>query len=243
MRITTLFAGLTAAATAVATTAPGYFTNYTTVTNTTFTFGTHFAVLNLDLINGLVESIENTTQGATFINSTATWINAVHDAQQDPPILSLFSRIYVSNILQPEIGPQTPFAAAFVSFPGNGTETDPATAIYPAFSVNSTSDVVVQKSRYYAGFGNQMEEILRAQLIDTVVLSGISTAGVVLSTVYQLFNLDYKVYVIGDNCIQPGDEVGIDRAIKEGIIPFLPADVITLEQALAALQRSGGDQY
>jgi len=59
-----------------------------------------------------------------------------------------------------------------------------------------------------------------------------------------LFNLNYKIYVIEDNCIETApDTVGIDRAIKQGILPKLPASVITLEQALGALNRSGPAVY
>lgn len=74
----------------------------------------------------------------------------------------------------------------------------------------------------------------------TEIQSGVRTSGVILSTAYRLFDLNYKVFVISNNTIEsPSDEPGIDAAIKEGILPKLPADVITLEQAIAALKRSG----
>lgn len=74
--------------------------------------------------------------------------------------------------------------------------------------------------------------------------SGIRTSGVILNTVYQLFNDNYKIYVIVDNCIEMSPNTAdMDRAIKEGIIPKLPVDVITLEQALGALNRSGPAIY
>jgi hypothetical protein len=74
--------------------------------------------------------------------------------------------------------------------------------------------------------------------------SGIRTSGVVLSTAYRLFDLNYKVYVISNNTIESApNTAGIDQAIKQGIIPKLPANVITLEQALAALERSGPAVY
>lgn len=71
--------------------------------------------------------------------------------------------------------------------------------------------------------------------------SGIRTSGVILSSAYRLFDINYKVYVIGDNVLEtPGDNApAIDAAIKTGVIPKLPANVITLKQALAALQKSG----
>lgn len=74
--------------------------------------------------------------------------------------------------------------------------------------------------------------------------SGVRSSGVVLNTAYQLVNLDYNVYVIVDNTIEsPPNAPRIDRAIKEGILPKLPVNVITLSQALAALKRSGPAIY
>lgn len=51
-------------------------------------------------------------------------------------------------------------------------------------------------------------------------------------------------YVISNNTIEtPSDVPGINAAILEGIIPKLPANVITIEQAIAALGRSGPAIY
>ena len=77
-----------------------------------------------------------------------------------------------------------------------------------------------------------------------MIISGIRTSGVVLSSTYRLFDLNYKVYVISNNSIEtPPNSPDIDRNIKEGVIPKLPADVITLEQAIDALGRSGPAIY
>ena len=57
-------------------------------------------------------------------------------------------------------------------------------------------DIILGKTRYYAGDGNALEEILRAQKIKTVVISGVRTSGVVLSTVYRLFDLDYTAAIV-----------------------------------------------
>lgn len=72
------------------------------------------------------------------------------------------------------------------------------------------------------------------------IQSGIRTSGVILSTTYQLFDKNFKIYLIDETSIEtPPDTLGIDKAIKQGIIPKLPADVITLKQAKDALKRSG----
>lgn len=39
-------------------------------------FGKHYAVLNLDLMEAIVAPIANTTEGKKFISSTAKWIDA-----------------------------------------------------------------------------------------------------------------------------------------------------------------------
>ncbi|KXT12213.1 hypothetical protein AC579_3446 [Pseudocercospora musae] len=230
------------------TTSPGYTCYSHCIASTiasnesaTLSFGKHYAVLNLDLIPGILSSVLNTPAGKTFVNSTATWIDAVH--RQSPMPLSIFTRIYFSNSHKPEISSDTPFAKVSSSL---GTSSDPNTQVYSAFHVDEAAgDVILQKTRYYAGAGNGLEEILSTQKIDTVVLSGVRTSGVILNTVYQLFNLNYKVYVIANNTIETPPDVGgnINTAILEGVIPKLPADVITLEQALGALKRSGPAVY
>ena len=163
----------------------------TVAANESLSFGQHYAVLNLDLINGLVAPLASDPAGSAFINNVATWIDAVH--AQNPPPLSIYTRIYFNNARKPEVKPGSGFAG--VSAPLT-TANATATQLHPAFRVDKAAgDVVLQKTRYFAGTGNPLEEILRAQSIDTVILSGIRTSGVILSTAYRLFDLDYNVYV------------------------------------------------
>ncbi|KAK4543558.1 hypothetical protein LTR36_005453 [Oleoguttula mirabilis] len=246
---TTALLSLTSAAYAQtsSSTDPGYDCHPTCIPSTvaanasaTLSFGRHYAVLNLDLINALVAPLANTTAGAAFISNTADWITAVH--AQVPAPLSIFTRIYFANAHQPELGPDTPFAAVGGAL---GAANDTETMLYPAFHVDAAAgDTVLQKTRYYAGAGNALEEILRAQQIDTVVLSGIRTSGVILSTAYRLFDLDYTVYVIANNTIETApNDPDINTNILAGILPKIPVAVITIEQAVAALNRSGPAIY
>lgn len=147
-------------------------------TNHNLTFGTHYAVLNLDLM-GLVARIANTTAGSAFINSTATWIDFTH--AQHPPPLPIFSRVAFSGTRKAELGPNSPFMKVA------GSVTPAESQVYPAFKVDEKAgDVVLDKSRYYAGWRNTLETILHAQGIDTVISSGLTTSGVILNTVYTL---------------------------------------------------------
>jgi len=161
------------------------------VSNSSLSFGQHYAVLNLDLITGLVAGVNTSAAGQAFINNTATWIDAVH--AQDPAPLSIFTRIYFTGPPghRAEVGANAPFNKISA---GLGNASDPLTQLYPAFHVDEAAgDVVLQKTRYYAGAGNALEQILSTQGIDTVILSGIRTSGVITATTYRLFDLDYNV--------------------------------------------------
>ncbi|KAF2168671.1 hypothetical protein M409DRAFT_65543 [Zasmidium cellare ATCC 36951] len=211
-------------------------------------FGKYYVVLNLDVENGAVIPYENNTAGKAWISNLACWIHAVH--RQSPPPLSIYTAVAYVNSHKLELGVQSGEAVPFVRngapelFGAADTKT---TKIYERFYVNETAgDVVLPKARFYAGAGNQLEEILRAQKIDTVVLSGIATSGVVLATALRLFDLDYNVYVVLNNTFQAGAKTSnqeVNEVILTGILPLLPVKVITLEQAVDALGRSGPAKY
>lgn len=195
--ITIISSAFAFAVSVTAQTAPGYFTNFSSIpNNTTFSFGQHYAVLNLDLINGLVGSISSTSEGIAWINSTATWINAVH--AQKPPPLSIFTRIYSINALNPDIAGG--FTQTFAGLKP-GTMNQSATELYPAFTPLSDYDVVLSKVRYYAGTANELELILSSQKIDTVILVSLHihcfspmTANEVISLVLGLLVLSLAQY-------------------------------------------------
>ena len=63
------------------------------------------------------------------------------------------------------------------------------------------NDIVVTKSRVSAFEGTDLELILRARGIDTLILFGIATSGVVLSTLLAAADRDYRVVVIRDCCV------------------------------------------
>ena len=77
-------------------------------------------------------------------------------------------------------------------------------------------DVVVTKRRTNAFWGTDLDIILRAQQIDALVLMGIATSGVVLSTVRHAFDADYDLTVVGDCCIDGDAEV--HRVLLEKVI-------------------------
>lgn len=61
-------------------------------------------------------------------------------------------------------------------------------------------EVVVIKKRISAFAGSDLEVLLRAKSIDTLVLAGVSSLGVVESTARAAFDMDFRLLVLGDCC-------------------------------------------
>lgn len=78
-------------------------------------------------------------------------------------------------------------------------------------------DVIVMKHRVGAFLGTDLDQVLRARRVDTLVLAGISTSGVVLSTVRHAADADYKIVVAADCCADPDPEV--HRVLIEKVFP------------------------
>jgi len=82
----------------------------------------------------------------------------------------------------------------------------PAREIHPAVTPER-SDIIVTKHRVSAFAGTDLDMILRANDIDTLVLFGIATSGVVLSTLIHAVDEDYKIFVIDDLCADGDQEL------------------------------------
>ncbi|MEZ7215307.1 cysteine hydrolase family protein [Klebsiella spallanzanii] len=76
---------------------------------------------------------------------------------------------------------------------------------------------VIIKRRVGAFTFTDLEMILRSQGIEMLILTGITTSGVVLSTVRQAFDLDYSLVVAEDCCSDPDSD--ISAFLLEKIIP------------------------
>ena len=87
----------------------------------------------------------------------------------------------------------------------------------PAEIAPQAWDVHVVKKRVSAFTGSDLEVILRSQAIDSLVLCGIATSGVVLSTLRQAADLDYELTVLEDCCVDGDAEV--HRVLCEKVFP------------------------
>lgn len=108
----------------------------------------------------------------------------------------------------------------------------PAGAIHPALGPEA-GDIVVTKHRVSAFTGTDFEMILRANEIRTVVLFGIATSGVVLSTLLEAADADFEVVVVADCCADRDAE--LHAALMDRLFPRR-AQVVTSGEFVKAFE-------
>jgi nicotinamidase-related amidase len=108
-------------------------------------------------------------------------------------------------------------------------------AIHPKLGPEP-DDIVVAKHRISAFPGSDLQMILRAKEVDTLVLFGIATSGVVLSTLLEACDADYRTVVIADCCADTDAE--LHRVLMERLFP-LRGEVATAAEFARAVEGRG----
>jgi nicotinamidase-related amidase len=181
------------------------------------------AVLSLDLQAGIV-SIYTKDDKENFLARVASVLVWARNNK--------FQVIHVRVGFRPglpEVSTRNPFFAAIKEstqhqqlFQGSIGEIHPAIAPLP-------NEVVVVKHRVSAFFGTDLDMILRANEIDTLILMGIATSGVVLSTALDASDKDYRIFVVSDCCADLDPELHsclIERFFPKRATVLKAADLI-----------------
>ena len=192
------------------------------------------AVLIMDYENQILGMLPEKTQTAVLDNASAILKQA---RQAHLPIIYVVVRFRDGY---PEVSRQN---KRFASLKESGrlregtpgAEIDSRVAPQPG-------DIVVTKRRVGAFSTTDLESILRANNISTLAMFGISTSGVVLSTVRWAADMDYQLVVVSDACADMDDEV--HRVLTEKVFPWQATVVSTHEftKALAAKPERGGSK-
>ncbi len=117
---------------------------------------------------------------------------------------------------------------------GRAFHADSSATAIPDQIAPEAGDIVVRKTRVGAFSTTDLDAQLRARGIDTLLLAGISTSGVVLSTVRDAHDRDYQVFVLAD--LTADREPGVHEFLTGKIFPR-QARVITtadLDELLTA---------
>jgi nicotinamidase-related amidase len=180
------------------------------------------ALLLMDLQAALIDRFHGDAGYLARINAAA------HAARS-----SGFPVLWIKVGFRPGMPEVSPRNKAFSALAGSGgfSATDPAFDLHPDLQ-RDDRDVVVVKKRVSAFAGSDLEVLLRAAEVETLVLAGIATSGVVLSTLRQAADLDYQLTVLVDGCLDGDDEV--HRVLTGKVFPR-QAELTTIGEWTAAL--------
>lgn len=184
--------------------------------------GNKSALLVMDLQNGIVSRFAEKPE------ALRPFEEAVGAARLDG-IPVIFVRVAFRQGY-PEVSARN---KSFSAIRGRGgmTVDENATQIHASVAPQP-GDPIVTKLRVSAFTGSDLEVILRGLDVDTLVLCGIATSGVVLSTLREAADKDYGLVVLSDACLDADPEV--HRVLVEKVFPR-QAEVQTVAEWTASL--------
>ena len=152
----------------------------------------HTAMLSLDLQSGIVSIYTRddglvTRAGELLRQGRAIGVTIIHvKVGFRPGMPEIHSRNMLLGAIKDSPAHQQLFAGS-------------AGSIHSALGPQD-GDPVVTKSRVNAFVGTDLGLLLRAREIDTLVIFGIATSGVVLATTLAAADEDYRIFIVSDCC-------------------------------------------
>ncbi|KAJ9605431.1 hypothetical protein H2200_010088 [Cladophialophora chaetospira] len=175
------------------------------------------ALLVCDIQNGIIERLTN-HDTKTYLQQVAKSIEGAREAG-----IKVFYVRVAFRPGHPEASPRNASVARAKSW-GGFVEGDQSTQIHDAIAP-SEEDIVVTKRRGSAFHATDLDLLLRSLRIDTLVICGLSTSGVVMSTVRQGSDMDYNFVVLEDLCLDP------DQAMHDACLQVLAKQAQMVESA------------
>lgn len=182
------------------------------------------ALLVMDVQRGVVDRVAHDAPGLLAKLSGAV------SAARSAAIPVVYVRVAFREG-SPEISPHN---RTFSALAGTGRygEKDDQTQVHPDVAP-APGDVVVVKRRVSAFAGSDLDVVLRSLGVVRLVLAGIATSGVVLSTLRQAADLDFELVVLSDGCADADAEV--HRVLLEKVFPR-QAEVVTVTEWVRGLR-------
>ncbi|HTC67990.1 MAG TPA: isochorismatase family cysteine hydrolase [Acidothermaceae bacterium] len=155
------------------------------------------ALLLMDIQYGVLERVG---AGDAYLDQVV----AVQERAERANLLVVVVRV-AFGVGYPEVSARNKSFSALAKGPGMVVGTP---AVEPhARLLRGNGEVVVTKKRISAFAGSDLELVLRSHDVTHLVLAGISTSGVVLSTVREAADRDYELTVLEDLCLDADEEV------------------------------------
>lgn len=157
----------------------------------------HTALLVMDVQGAIVKMINEETP---FFDSLKKAIKSARSSKM--PVIYIvigFRNGY------PEMSPNNK-SFNLLKSAGMDLVSEEATKIHQSIAPEK-EDIVIVKKRTSAFTGSDLEVLLRSLGIKNIVLTGIATSGVILSTLREAADKDYSITVLSDCCADRDDEV------------------------------------
>jgi len=183
----------------------------------------HTALLIMDYQNGIVSGVAETHPD--LLEKTASVLAAARAAG-----LRVIYIVVSFREGYPEVSPRNRIFGP-IRASGRMLAGSPGVEVHPQVAPRA-GEVVLAKQRVGAFSTTPLETILRAQEITSLILCGIATSGVVLSTVRWAADFDYELVVVEDCCADRDDEV--HRVLTQKVFPR-QASVVSAQEVIAAL--------
>ena len=185
--------------------------------------GSRPVLLVMDFQHGIVERFN----GSSVVEAADRAVKAARSAE----IPVIFVRV-AFRPGYPEIAESNATFSAMAASAGDlYTESHPATQVHASLQPLDGEAIVI-KRRVSAFTGSDLDVLLRGLGADRLILAGISTSGVVLSTLRQAADLDYGLVVLSDACADSDPEV--HRVLTEKVFPR-QAQVTTTDEWISTL--------
>ena len=175
---------------------------------------TNQALLVMDMQMGIIASLSN-------LPALLTNIKRAIDTARDQKI----PVIYITVAFRPG-SPEISSHNSFFSSSKTRFDSIGFSDIHPDLEPNK-GEYIVHKKRFSAFTGSDLEVLLRGLQVNHLVLTGVSTAGVVLSTTREAADKDFEITILSDCCTDPDDEV--HSVLMKKVFPR-QSKVITIDQ-------------
>ena len=159
----------------------------------------HTALLVMDLQPAIVDRLDRPDELLDRANAAIAW------ARRHGVTVG-FVRVALSAEESAAVPARNKTFAALASMTDAMAPDAPGTQVHPELDVQE-GDLVVRKRRVGALSTTDLGEQLATRDVDTLVLAGVSTSGVVLSTVRDAADQDYRLLVLADACADRDAEV------------------------------------
>lgn len=162
-------------------------------------------LLILDVQNGVIDRLDNTEPylerlASTVASARKANVKIIH-------VVTGFRPGY------PENNPNNSSVPAVVAR-GEYLEGHSSVQVHPSIAP-APGEVVLTKRRVSAFFATELEMLLRCANAECIVVVGLITSGAVLSTVRQAMDMDYRITVLKDCCMDRDEE--LHRALMEKV--------------------------